>query len=127
LDTKSISITDWFAITSQEGRSGWLQFYKTFLKTPISKPAEFFQAVENFGRGIMFSAVVAASTRKLEGDPFAYVMAIAIAKVNEEMEKITATDRYAMNLQKAKQRTELQNEELEHKIHKALGDNNEHI
>jgi hypothetical protein len=122
LDIKSIA--DWYAITSQEGKTGWLRFYNKFLGRPVSKPAEFFQAVENFGRGIMFSAVVAASTRKLEGDPFAYVMAIAVAKVNEEMEEITAADRYAMNLQKAKQRTELQNEELDHKIQKALGEEN---
>jgi hypothetical protein len=119
------TISDWFAITSQEGRGGWIQFYKTLLKAPLSKPARFFEAVENFGHTIMFESIIAASTRNLEGDPLNYVIAIAISKVNEEVEAITSADRYALNLQKAKQRVELQNEELEQRLRKALGDNDE--
>lgn len=118
------SIADWFAITSQEGRKGWLQFYKSMLGVPLSKPDKFFQLVENLGHMVMFEAVVSTSTRSLEGDPFSYVMAVAVAKANDQIEAMVAADRYALNIAKAKQRTELQNEELENRIQKALGEDN---
>jgi hypothetical protein len=94
----SKTIPEWFAITREEGRGGWIQFYKTLLKAPLSKPARFFDALENFGHSIMFESVIAASTRNLEGDPLNYVIAIAVSKVNEEIEAITSADRYALNL-----------------------------
>jgi hypothetical protein len=119
LDKKSIS--DWFAITSQEGKVGWLNYYKGMLGQPISKPDKFFKALDDFGHVIMFESVVAASTRKLEGDPLNYVIAIAVSKVNDEVEAITAASKYAYNLERAKQRTVLQNEELDSKLRKALG------
>lgn len=122
MDTKSVS--DWLAITSQEGRTGWSKMYKNFLLRPVSNPDRFFQAVDNFGQVIMFESIISASTRNLEGDPLNYVIAVAVAKVNEQIESITAADRYALNLKKSKQRTALQNEEVEEKFRKALGEKN---
>ena len=118
----SKSITEWLAITSQEGKTGWTRFYKELLGHPVSKPAKFFEAVDNFGQRIMFESILSASTRTLEGDPLSYVLAIAISKVNEEIEQISNTERYRVNLEKSKQRTEQQNEQLESKLLKALGE-----
>ena len=118
------SVIDWFNSTSQGGEVAWRSFYKSLLGQAISQPDRFFKALDNFGHPIMFEAVIAASTKKLGNDPLNYVIAIAVAKVNEQLESITASGKYALSVQKAKQRVEMQNDELESKIVKALGEKN---
>lgn len=117
-------ITEWFTSTSQGGEISWREFYKSLLGQDISQPVRFFKALNDFGHIVMFEAVVASSTKKLEGDPLNYVIAVAVAKVNAEIEAITASGKYALSVQKAKQRVEMQNDELESKIMKALGEKN---
>lgn len=112
------TILDWVAITKNE-KSGWSQFYKEMLASPLSDIPRFLKAVGDFGHEIMFESILAASTRKLEGDPLNYVIAIAVSKVNDEVKQITEDGRYKMRLEKSKQRVTSQNEELEAKIERA--------
>lgn len=112
------TIYDWVAITKNE-KSGWAQFYRELLVCPLSDTTRFLKAVSDFGHSTMFESIVAASTRKLTGDPLNYVIAIAIAKVNEEIETVTENGKYKMRLERVKQRVIAQNEELESKIEKA--------
>jgi hypothetical protein len=112
------TIFDWVAITKNE-KSGWSQFYKEYMGYPLSDTTRFIKAVEDFGHSIMFEAVIAASTRKLEGDPLGYVMAIALAKVREKVEEISEDARYKMRMERSKQRIAMQNEELEAKLERA--------
>lgn len=67
----------------------------------------------------MFESILAASTKKLTGDPLNYVIGIAVAKAGNEAKEITADDRYRMRLEKSKQRILSQNEELENKYERA--------
>lgn len=112
------TISDWVAITKNE-KSGWSQFYRALLGQPLSDTTRFLKAVADLGHNNMFEAIVSASTRKLTGDPLNYVVAIAVAKVNNEIQEITESDKYRMRLEKSKQRIIRQNEELENKIEKA--------
>lgn len=89
------------------------------LASPLSDIPRFLKAVSDFGHEIMFESVLAASTRKLTGDPLNYVIAIAVAKANDEVQQISDSDRYRMRLEKNKQRVIQQNEELEAKIERA--------
>jgi len=110
---------DWLTITKTEGKAGWERFYKVYLGSPISQSKRFFDAVDRLGHEIVFEAVVAASFRTLDGDPLNYVLAVALSKFNDEIQGIGEADRYKFNLEKAKQRVSLQNEELERKLEKA--------
>lgn len=112
------TIEEWFSLTS-EGRNGWTQFYKELMGLPISDIDRFMKAVNDFGHGIMFESVLAASTRKFTSDPLGYVLGIAIGKTNQLIGEISEDARYKMQLEKAKQRSMLQNEELEAKLEKA--------
>jgi hypothetical protein len=67
----------------------------------------------------MFESILAASTKKLTGDPLNYVLGIAIAKASEAARDTTEDDRYRMRLERNKARVISQNEELENKIEKA--------
>lgn len=112
------TILDWVAITKNE-KSGWSQFYRELLGSPLSDTTRFLKAVSDFGHEIVFEAVLAASTRKITGDPLNYVIAIAVAKVNEEVQQINDDSRYRFRLEKSKNRIIEQNEELEIKIERA--------
>lgn len=112
------TISDWVAITKNE-KSGWAEFYREMLGSPLSDTPRFLKAVADMGHDTMFDAIVSASIRKLDGDPLNYVLAIAIAKVKEEVQNITSDDRYRLKLEKSKQRVSLQNEELEAKLERA--------
>ncbi len=112
------TIVEWVAVT-QKGKSGWIQCYKELLGSPISDIDKFMKAVKDFGGEIMLEAIVAASTRKLTGDPLNYVLGIAVAKTNELISAISEDARYKMQLDMAKQRIETQNDELEDKLERA--------
>jgi hypothetical protein len=116
------TILEWVAVTKNE-KSGWSQFYRELLGQPLSDTTRFLKAVADFGHEIMFESILAASTRKLEGDPLNYVIAIAVSKVNDEVKQITDSDRYRMKLEKNKQRVIQQNEELEAKMERAKKSN----
>lgn len=115
----SKSILEWFTLTKTGERKVWSDFYKMMLGRTISQPDRFFGAVDRFGHSIMFEAIVASSTKKFSDDCLDYVLAVAYRKVNEEIEDITEEDRYRMSLDKAKLRTQMQNEEALSKIEKA--------
>jgi hypothetical protein len=112
------TINDWVAITKNE-KSGWSQFYRELLAQPLSDIPKFQKAVSDFGHSIMFESILAASTKKLTGDPLNYVLGIAIAKASEAARDTTEDDRYRMRLERNKARVISQNEELENKIEKA--------
>ena len=112
------TISDWVAITKNE-KSGWSKFYREFLGQSLSDIPAFLKAVSDFGHAIMFEAVLAASTKKLKGDPLNYVLGIAIAKATESAREISADEKYRMRMEKAKERVISQNEELEAKIERA--------
>jgi hypothetical protein len=112
------TISDWVAITKNE-KSGWSQFYRELLGQPLSDTTRFLKAVADFGEGVMFESIIAASTRKLDSDPLNYVMAIAIAKASDEAKEITDDKRYRLKLEKSKNRVISQNEELELKLERA--------
>jgi len=115
----SKSALDWLTITKDEGQVGWNKFYRAYTGQPISQPKRFFDAVDRLGHAVVFEAVVAASLRTLDGDPMNYIMAIALAKFNDEIGEIDSASRYKFNIDRAKQRVENQNEELESKFNKA--------
>lgn len=112
------TISDWVAITKNE-KSGWSQFYRELLGQPLSDIPRFNKAVGDFGHGIMFESILAASPKKLQGDPLNYVIGIAIAKAQQEAKEITDDSKRQLRLDKAKQRTISQNEELEGKYERA--------
>lgn len=109
------SISDWVAITKTK-KSGWAEFYRAFLRQPLSDIPRFLKAVDDFGHLTMFEAVLAASTRKLTGDPLSYVIGIALNKVRTDLEEIDEDERYRMRLEKAMLRTQMQNEAIEERI-----------
>ncbi len=115
---KQQSISDWVAITKTQ-KSGWSQFYRAMTGQSLSDIPRFLKAVNDFGHMVMFEAVLAASTRKLTGDPLNYVIGIALNKTREELQNIDDDDRYRMRLERAKERSRIQNEELEEKFRKA--------
>jgi DNA-binding transcriptional MerR regulator len=112
------SISDWVAITKNQ-KSGWSQFYRAMTGTPLSDIPRFLKAVDDFGHMTMFEAVLAASTRKLTGDPLNYVIGIALNKTRETLQELEENELYKMRLEKSKQRVQRQNEELEERIRKA--------
>jgi hypothetical protein len=112
------TINDWVAITKNE-KSGWAQFYRELLGQPLSDIPRFMKAVADFGHGIMFDAILAASPKKLQGDPLNYVIGIAIAKAQQEAKEISDDTKRQLRLDRAKQRTMAQNEELEGKYERA--------
>lgn len=116
---ESHSISDWVSIIKTQ-KSGWSQFYRAMLGHPLSDLPRFLKAVNDFGEPVMLDAVISASTKKFENsDPLAYVLAIAINKVRDEVQQIDADAKYRLRLSKMKERTRLQNEELEEKIRRA--------
>lgn len=110
---------DWLTITREEGEAGWKRFYQAYMGLPLVQTKRLMDAVEKLGDVIVFESIVAASFRKLEGDPLPYIMAIAIAKFNEEVTRIHEAERYRFSIDKSKQRIALQNDELENKLEKA--------
>lgn len=111
------TIYDWVAATTDE--NGWAYCYKELLGLPISDKKKFMKAVDDFGSSIMLQSIMAASTRKLTGDPLNYVMGIAIAKANEIIADASDEAKYQMQLDKSKHRVAQQNEELEAKLERA--------
>ena len=112
------TIEDWVAITKNE-KSGWSEFYRDFLGQPLSDIQRFLKAVGDFGHGIMFESIIAASTKKLTGDPLNYVIGIAIAKASDISKGANEDTRYKLRIEKSKQRIAQQNEELESKYERA--------
>ncbi len=112
------TISDWVAITKNE-KSGWSDFYRDLLGQPLSDIPRFLKAVSDFGHEIMFASIIAASTKKLTGDPLNYVIGIAIAKASDISKDASEDTRYRMRLEKNILRTAQQNEELEAKIERA--------
>ena len=117
----SKSALDWLAITKKGGETGWKLFYKEMLHLPVSQPDKFFRAVETFGHENLFRAIIAASFKKLEGDPLSYVLGIAMNNFAKELQEQKEASRYEFNMDKAKHRVTLQNEELEAKLESAKG------
>lgn len=115
----SNSAEDWLTITRNEGEAGWARFYKAYIGQSLSQPKTLLDAVERLGHLIVFDAIVSASFRDLKGDALPYVMAIALAKFNEQISGVDEAGRYNMNLAKSKERIARQNEEIEEKIRKA--------
>lgn len=112
------TISDWVAITKNE-KSGWSQFYNDLLGQPLSDIPRFLKAVGDFGHEIMFQSIIAASTKKLTGDPLNYVIGIAISKASDISKDASEDTRYRMRLEKNVLRTAQQNEELEAKYERA--------
>lgn len=116
------TISEWVVITQNE-KAGWSRFYNEFMGSPLSDIPRFLKAVSDFGHNIMFESILAASSKKLNGDPLNYVIGIAIAKASEEAKAITDDRKYRLNLEKSKQRIITQNEELEELIERARNTN----
>lgn len=110
---------DWLTITRNEGEAGWKRFYQSYIGQPLIQSKRLMDAVDKLGDVIVFESIVAASFRKIEGDALPYILAIALSKFDEELSGINSAERYRFNINKAKQRVALQNEELETKFEKA--------
>lgn len=109
--------SQWFEITQTE--IGWREFYEAHMRQPISHPERFFKAVESLGHVNVFSAIISASLKKLEGDPLPYILAIALNKFSEQLKEQAEGDKYELSMTKTKKRIKKQNQDLEVRIERA--------
>lgn len=103
----------------REGRAGWIKYYKALLNRPISSPDRFWVAIEQYGELHIFEAVMLTSTRKITGDPLAYILSIAHRRWRETVESDEAQVRYARDLEIGKEMTATRNAELARKLQRA--------
>lgn len=94
------------------------QMYEKHL-AQISDKQRFSKALEIYGNEVIYEAIFQSATRKLEGDPLSYVIAVAHSLWKERRELEEQKVRYEMRILQAKERTLEHNEILATKIDKA--------
>lgn len=109
----------WLDDIKRNGEAGWIRYYKDLLHRPISSPNRFWQALEQYGEFAMFEAVVLSSTRKIDGDPLAYVLSVAHRKWKEDTELDAQGQRYQRQLERSRESTAERNAELAQKLKRA--------
>jgi hypothetical protein len=109
----------WLRIIEDQGITGWLKFYESSLKQPVSDTEGLSWAIQSYGRWPVVEGILAASKKKMQGDPLPYVLSVATAKWKEDYIESTADAKYKRGLERSKQRVVQQNEELQDKLEKA--------
>lgn len=113
----------------QGGQEKWGELYKLRLSLPISDPERFFKALEVYGAWPMYEAICLTSTKKIDGDPFPYLLSVAHNKWKERAQEEESAVQYQMKVDMAKNRAIEKNEALASKIIRARkklgGENNE--
>jgi hypothetical protein len=71
--------------------------------------------VDNYGSWPVIEGVLSASTKKMDGDPWSYVVAVAKIKWREDR----IGNEYTRGIERSKQRIAQQNEELEQLLERA--------
>lgn len=103
----------------KKSRGGWVTVYTEALHTTISDPERFFKALDIYGPDLMFEAIIVSSAKKIEGDPLAYLIAVAHGKMLDRTEETFDDVEYQLRLERTKLATELHNQEMAEKIRKA--------
>lgn len=100
------------------GKKHWAVFYREFLGVPPSSLPRLYKALNNYGFWPLFEAIVESSERELTGDPLNYVLVVARNKWKEVEQEDSDSESYKSELDEAKKRSQLQNEELAKKLKK---------
>jgi len=86
---------------------------------PVSSYPRFYKALNQYGEGILFDSIVAASDKSFDSDPLNYVLKIAHNKWKEQEEELDASEEYEADIEKAKRQSRKQSDELAKKLDKA--------
>lgn len=115
---ESKSLSRWRFDLQRGGNKAWLAFFKEYLGTPVSSIPRFYRALKNYGFWPMFEAIVESSDRDLTGDPLNYVVAVAKNKWKEREQEDENTETYLSDIEKAKERSKRDNDELAKKLNR---------
>jgi hypothetical protein len=113
---ETTSLTKWRLLIRQYGSKQWVRFYQEFLGVAPSSYPRFYRAIKLYGDWPVFEAIVEASGRELTGDPLAYVLKVANSKWREEASEQDSESEYVESINRAKERSRLQNAQLQKKI-----------
>lgn len=113
------SLSEWRAELKRHGKPHWLTFYAVLMGVPVSSSPRFYRALKLYGDWPMTEAIVAASTAKLTGDPLNYVLKICSNKWKEMQQDEDEEDGYLEEIERIKEASHKQNEEMAKKLKKA--------
>jgi hypothetical protein len=89
-ETKSLS--QWRFEIKRFGKAHLGKFYTSMVGFPVSSYPRFYKALNQYGEGILFDSIVAASDKSFDSDPLNYVLKIAHNKWKEQEEEFPSQD-----------------------------------
>jgi len=113
-------LDNWIKVIEISPETAWPAFYEASIGQAVSNTETLFWCIEAYGMWPTFEAILA--TKKKGGqmnDPLPYVLSVAQAKWRDTVVQLSDESRYSRGIQRAKQKTNEQNEELEAKLRKA--------
>lgn len=115
-------LDNWIKVIEKSPKTGWIAFYESTMHQPVTNTETLLWCVDTYGMWPTFEAILAAGKRKLSNDPLPYVLSVAQAKWKDAFMQMSDDGKYRRGIQRSKQRTNEQNEELEEKLRKARGE-----
>jgi hypothetical protein len=110
------SLDQWRVELRLYGKRYWLKLYEAFMGQPVSNSTRLYRCVNLYGELIVLDAIVDSSNRDLNGDKLNYVAKVASLKWKEAQREQDSESEYVESINRAKERSRLQNNQLQKKI-----------